>query len=368
MENKEKGNEPVNHEKHQLEANIQPGPETQNCAKSTQESERTKQSEKATNSFIRWSLCFEALLVIATCATVGVAYFQWQAMKSQSDIMKGQLDTTYAQTKAAFQQVSAAKSSIKIANDALQDARGSSKEQSDRAERLAKANEIIAQASKRSAEQSKASLEASTKQAQAALDASREAASLDQRAWVGLVGVETVGGEQTSDAFSFKSIIVAIRNSGKTPALQMSGECCMYVNRPWTDPIPDYDTETKRVEEERRKHDEERRKRNEEEIKRHPEMADRIREFEQSFSKATERKIPTGGVLAPSIVNNISVAPSMKFGRARKPGEPPQTLYVLGRFTYTDIFTGTQRHSTKFCLMHTGGDSFNICPESNWMD
>ena len=310
---------------------------------------------KKTNTTDKIIAFATVIIMIATTAYSIIAHKQWKVMERQTD--------------AAFKQLSAAKSSIRIADDALRDARESGKEQSNRTERLTKANEIIAQASKRSAEQSRASLEASTKQAQAALDTSREAASLDQRAWVGLVGVETVGGEQTSDAFRFKSIIVAIRNSGKTPALQMSGECCMYVNRPWADRTsPDYDTETRRIEEERSKHDEERRNRNEEEIKKHPEMADRIREFEKSYSQATEYKIPTGGVLAPGIVNNVSVAPSMQLGRARKPEEPPQTLYVLGRFTYTDIFTGTKRHSTKFCLIYRGGDSFSICPESNWMD
>lgn len=336
---------------------------TQNSQTKRKPTQETKLWKKLKETSITDRIMAGGTIVIAVATTIYtiISIGQWRIMREQ--------------TVASFQQLSTAKASIRIAENTLSDARKSGEEQSAKAERLTKANEKISDAASRSAdamaksvEQGKASLEASTKQAQAALDASRETAGLDQRAWVGLVGVETVGGEQTSDAFSFKSIIVAIRNSGKTPALKLSGECCMYVNRPWTDPIPDYDTETKMIEEERRKHDEERRKRNEEEIKRHPEFADRIREFEQSYSQATERKIPTGGVLAPGIVNNISVAPSMKFGRTRKPGEAPQTLYVIGRFTYTDIFTGTQRHSSKFCLMYTGGDSFNICPESNWMD
>jgi cell division protein FtsL len=216
--------------------------------------------------------------------------------------------------------------------------------------------------------QSKKALESSAKQAQDALTASQVSANLDQRAWVGLVGVDTQGGERTPDAFKFQSIIVTVRNSGKTPAIKLSGECCMYVNRLWTDPIPDYDTETKREEDERKKYDEERQKRNADTIARHPEMADDIKEFEQRFASSSTTKLHTGGVLAPGIINSIGVAPSMSWGLSRKPGEPPRILYVLGRFTYNDIFNGTPRHSTKFCLMYDRGNSFSICPESNWMD
>lgn len=134
MNNKIQSDEPPNKDRQQRER--QPNSVAQNnCASSTDTSKATEQREKAPSSHIRWSLLFEFVLVIATCATVGVAYSQWKAMESQSKIMQEQLKTMSAQTSAAFQQVSAAKSSIKLANDALEDNRKSGIEQSERAEK-----------------------------------------------------------------------------------------------------------------------------------------------------------------------------------------------------------------------------------------
>jgi len=183
---------------------------------------------------------------------------------------------------------------------------------------------------------------------------------LDQRAWIGIVRVDTQGGEQSYDSFAFKNLSVAIHNSGKTPAIKLSGQCCMFINRLWTDPIPDYDTETQKMTEERRKQ-------NEALVAKPPEIAARVKEFEQAVPSSTERAIHTGGVLAPGVTNNIGVAPSMKLGRRDGSGKP-MTLYVLGKFTYNDIFAANPQHTTKFCLMHTVGNALTICPESNLMD
>lgn len=114
---------------------------------SESEGNQIRKPDNTPTSFIKWNLIFDALLVIATFTSVGIASCQWRVMKEQSDTM-------VAQTKAAFQQVSAAKSSLKIANDAMEDNRKSGIEQSERAEK--------------------------------ALNATLENFRAEQRAWVGL--------------------------------------------------------------------------------------------------------------------------------------------------------------------------------------
>lgn len=82
MKNKNESNEPAKQGEKQPSS-----PKGDDRTKSTQESKARKQSENIPKgSFIRWTFCLEALLVMATCATVGVAYFQWQAMKKQTQL------------------------------------------------------------------------------------------------------------------------------------------------------------------------------------------------------------------------------------------------------------------------------------------
>src|SRR5207249_2228759 len=66
---------------------------------------------------------------------------------------------------------------------------------------------------------------------------------LDQRAWIGVVDVVTDGGTETTDTFRAENVQIVIHNSGKTPALKMSGQCCIFSSYIWSDPIPDYDGE-----------------------------------------------------------------------------------------------------------------------------
>lgn len=214
------------------------------------------------------------------------------------------------------------------------------------------------------------------KDAEKALSASVDNSRRDQRAWVGVVSVQTEGGTSTQDYFSFQNVILTIHNSGKTPALKLSGQCCMFKTLIRTDPIPDYDAEVAADAEARQREIEA-------QIRRNPQMADRIRQFEAETASLMGQSIHTGGVIAPGVATPISIATSMKFGMVRPnapnapgPAAPtipqipplPTTLYILGKFTYNDIFTGTERHSTKFCLMRRTGNSVTICPEGNWMD
>jgi hypothetical protein len=191
MKNEKISDEPTDSIKSQPENNVQSCPDNQNRENCTHGSKTTEQHKNTPSPHIRWSLLFEFALVIATCATVGVAYSQWKVMERQSNIMREQLDAMAAQTSAAFQQVSAAKSSIKIADKTLKDAQESGKEQSARAEKT--------------------------------LDATIENFRLDQRAWINLKEVAFRGYTTNGKPVSIKAghpvrIQLSYTNTGKTPA------------------------------------------------------------------------------------------------------------------------------------------------------
>lgn len=180
MDNKIKSNDPANENRQQSKRKSDSVAQN-NCASGTRTSKTTEQSEKAPSPYIRWSLLFEFVLVIATCATVGVARSQWKAMEAQSKIMKEQLLAMSDQTKAAVQQV-------KIANDALEDSRKSGAEQTERAEKT--------------------------------LNATLENFRLEQRAWVGIRYIIDDGGGygpflKEGQKFNIK---IGINNTGKSLA------------------------------------------------------------------------------------------------------------------------------------------------------
>jgi hypothetical protein len=230
-------------------------------------------------------------------------------------------------------------------------------------------------------DQNRESLQASIEQGKTALKASIDISQADRRAWVGVVGVNTVGGVADADSFSAQSVHIILRNSGKTPAIKMSGNCCRLENRPRRDPIPDYDLAVKEDGELRQKMTAERHKRTEDLIKQHPELAaslaERDREFDTQISSSEQKFLHEGAVLPPEVPQDLNIlSVSVKWGTIQKhdfsPGGPsinePLTIYLLGKITYSDVFIGTPQHSTKFCLMRTSGNSFGICPEGNWMD
>jgi hypothetical protein len=95
-------------------------------------------------------------------------------------------------------------------------------------------------------------------------------------------------------------------------------------------------------------------------------MIARDKEFWASYDSSLTT-LHQGGVLAPSVATPIGIMPSIKWG-TRNPQGRPMTIYVLGKIVYKDIFPRTTEHTTKFCLMRTGGNTFTICPENNWMD
>jgi hypothetical protein len=105
-------------------------------------------------------------------------------------------------------------------------------------------------------------------------------------------------------------------------------------------------------------------------IRENPKDAERIRKArrEGSPTKTASAISPAGRAIAPS-ADLVFDWPAIGPGSLRdaKTGVPI-TTYLLGKITYNDIFPGTKRHTTKFCLMwYEGG--FTICDSGgNWMD
>ncbi len=293
------------------------------------------------------------IIALATVWYAIVARQQWEAMTAQLDQIKSgsaQTDRLIAATKnlvtaAASQAESAAAQS------------GSMKDLAQRALAQATASNRLATEAKRSADISQAAMEAGIK-----------ATQLDQRAWVGLSEFATVGGAQSADGrtFSFQSVRIAVRNSGRTPAINLS-VVLMQTMLPRGQAVGDYDTFTTEF---NRRREEESAKLTADEIKRNPEMADRIRardrEHRALLSRAEHDLFPAGQVLAPGVTITQGTG-SASYGVR---GEPftQNVVYILGKISYNDIFSGTQKHITKFCLMREFGTQFMSCPTGNHMD
>jgi hypothetical protein len=183
-----------------------------------------------------------------------------------------------------------------------------------------------------------------------ALDASIEATRTDQRAWVGLIAIDTLGGNDQPDKFTFDRLILAIQNSGKTPAINLGWECCRYLERQLNDPIPDYDDIQAQAQA------------LSERLGRNSESIRRLREQFQA-------ELPKGVVIPPNATRKITVSPGrMSFDKSKSEfGTSLSRIYVLGKFTYNDIFEETARRTTKFCLVQAG-NNFYFCQAGNSMD
>jgi hypothetical protein len=181
---------------------------------------------------------------------------------------------------------------------------------------------------------------------------------MDQRAWLGIASINTEGAAGSINSFRVGRLSLTLQNSGKTPALRLSGECCILSYAATSDPIPDYDERKKRIRDGERTNVEAR-------IRAEPNRAD---EISAAWERSHSREIQAGGVIAPNTSRTISIMEGMDWENPRAPS--PSVFYILGKFTYSDAFPETPRRTTKFCLMHvTGtGSTFSFCPENNWMD
>jgi hypothetical protein len=210
------------------------------------------------------------------------------------------------------------------------------------------------------------SRETSEAQSAKSLDATVTSFQLDQRAWLGLEPVQadmsTLGGN-----FALKNIVLSLKNTGKTPALHVIGICILVFRPSWhpdRDVTPDYDTEV---------------------------MDTRI---QKSLREQSEETTPKGaslghyssGTLETDILLGmdqrdqiaspngevIFQIPSV-YGVQPKSGDLDTDVFIVGEFTYSDIFSkkSTPLHLTKFCFVQAdipdGKKGFAPCNGHNAM-
>jgi hypothetical protein len=311
-----------------------------------------KQIEKDMSGFekstLRWS---RVAVVMSSLAALFVCAQWWEmhtssrdthdlaiAAKNQADRTKDVADAAKSQSEQAIAQT------------------GKMRESLEKTDSLIRATNDLATQAKRSADLSAAGLKAS-----------QDAIHLDERPWIGLIDVQTTGGAETHDTFRVESVIIVIHNSGKTPALKISGQCCLFSSYLWSEPIPDYDSEFRKSEEMRAAL----RKRDHEQMmavtKQHPELAatiaEREKEFEALDSAMEKTMFHAGEVLAPGVTHASGIISKAQWG-TRDERDMPKTIYVLGKFTYRDMFPGTPEHTTKFCLMRRGGQLSPCAPKA----
>jgi hypothetical protein len=170
-----------------------------------------------------------------------------------------------------------------------------------------------------------------------------------QRAWVGATEASPAeNATLTDDAFTSETISITLKNSGNTPALNVSLECCLVFNQSRLDPVPDWDAVNQR-------------------------RANFLNLFHMKIAEADQ-----SGVLPPGTPQPRVFPLPEKTYPTKIPGNPNGTgiqrdvqaayLYVIGQLTYRDIFKGTTRRRTKFCFVRSSGKVFLSCPEGQWMD
>jgi hypothetical protein len=250
---------------------------------------------------------------------------------------------------------------MKIQGDRTQELADRMKDQADRTKTIADQAVVQANAAATTARTAQRSLYQSIADSQ-----------LDQRAWVGLAGFTTVGGSESADhkTFSFQDVQIAIRNSGKTPAINLSAST-MQTSLNWDQKISDYDTMTADFNKQRGQLAD---KTLADMIRQNPQMAETLRAEDAEWRKETAAReakyaidLPAGQVLAPGVAIEVGTT-SASYGVRDDVGMRRMIVYILGKITYNDIFTGTKLHTTKFCLMRRGGDHFTSCPTGNSMD
>lgn len=253
-----------------------------------------------------WLIGINGALLIATIVIACIYYGQLQQMRIATGLTGD---------------------AVKVARDTLTETQSSNTRQA----------ALTDQARKSSEEGSKRSL-------QAAIDQFRQ----DQRAWVSIGAVETVGkivpiADQLSFGyFLFPPVNIQITNTGKTPALKLAKVAFFVRKDPMSQP-PDYDIELAKL------------------------------KADKTTSGVYGPFVGDVGVLAPTAIHTLALTNDSFSFQIVKPGPHPGptvplpgTLYLLGKLTYYDIFTAKQR-TTKFCLW-SNGEPFRVCSKGNWMD
>ena len=173
---------------------------------------------------------------------------------------------------------------------------------------------------------------------------------LDERAWLGLQNSSGTATWTPDGIVKLGNISVNLKNTGKSPALKISGRY-IQVTKSVDDPVPDYETELGIIQ-----------KRLREKVsqlsKMYPEMASRILRDSKKVDV-----IPKGGVVAPDSMLVLKIVA----GEIQMDRNKPNTVYILEKLTYFDIFKA--EHTTKICLELLPIETeFHPCMENNWMD
>jgi len=184
---------------------------------------------------------------------------------------------------------------------------------------------------------SKSNADTISRNASRALTASIENMRLEQRAWMGVIDVRANGSQFESGAFSVGSVDIVIYNSGRTPAINVSDMVYTVTSQSRSEPIPDYDAIT-------------------------AEIARRFGNIPAVASRGNPT-VRLGGILPQGVPRTITIAAGgTRFGTNERG-------YIVGKFTYRDIFGDTPSHTTKFCVMQTDDNrGMAICPDGNLMN
>jgi hypothetical protein len=193
--------------------------------------------------------------------------------------------------------------------------------------------------------------------------------TVDERAWVGIMEVRADGGNETHDTYTAGPVWLTVRNTGKTPALNVSIETGVGAdfNLNWREPFPDFDIVTRKIDAEREKSKREVDERNLANTP--PEMRDELRarikkqdaELAALETAATEKMVGHG-VMAPGVTQTYQLVGREFSWPRRDKRDDALRNYILGKITYTDIFDAKKVHTTTICLWHDTGMQFAICP------
>lgn len=199
-------------------------------------------------------------------------------------------------------------------------------------------------------------------EAQRATNLASESFRVDERAWLG-IKMQNVSIHATSQGdgrINIDHIIIPIRNSGKTPALNVDG---FYVitTRKWNEEIPEYDSVMSNQGWTTEESDQ---------------LSSPLANLGMNLRYAVPRPGSTTITYGMGIVHDYVLAPSVEhsfdlggqnFHRTSpKDGTTPY-IYILGAFNYDDIFK-LKRRTTKFCLLNDGGEEFRFCIKGQEMN
>lgn len=274
--------------------------------------------EREMNAFERSTLKWTRatfFILFVTCLFIG---FQWYEMRSGS-----------ADTHSLAEQ--AKRQAEKMSN------------MSDAAEKIRQAAENMVIQDQRIADNARNAIEASNRQSRDALNASIANAQLDQRAWVGVPEFVTTGGSQSSDGkiFSFNELLIVIRNSGKTPALNLSA-ATLALSKDSLEKIGDYDAEIAKI-------------------------SAKFSGQSQMNTGPSGALFPAEQVLSPGAAINQIASQGGQWTIRDDVNNRFFIPYVLGKITYNDIFS-RKKHTAEFCFERNVGSNFVPCFHGNWMD